>query len=228
MKSKKGIDAGTLLVTLGMFVIFGWLIVTNRITIRNQDEIEELQAAVYDVREDLDGLRTEQEAFREEYHREHEKLAAEVGQIGADQTEIRGNVSNIFYTLRKMTRQKAQEQQNEGREAQQDAEAKKTATSGAGEATQASTDGMRYLGTYTLTAYEWTGNPCANGCYPTEGYTVASNSIPLGTRLYIEGIGERVVEDTGGMSGNVIDIYLGSASACVQFGRQSADVYILD
>ena len=84
------------------------------------------------------------------------------------------------------------------------------------------------LGTYELTAYTWTGNPCANGEYPTDGITIASNTIPLGTRVYIEGIGERVVQDHGGMGGGVIDVYMDSYDACVQFGRQNADVYIVE
>ena len=83
-----------------------------------------------------------------------------------------------------------------------------------------------YLGVYELTAYEWTGNPCANGNYPTCGYTVACNSLPLGTRIYIEGYGDFVVEDRGGMSGGVIDIYMGDVSTCLQFGRRTASVYV--
>lgn len=86
----------------------------------------------------------------------------------------------------------------------------------------------QYLGVYELTAYEYTGSPCANGNMPTVGYTVACNSLPLGTRIYIEGYGEYVVEDRGGMSGGVIDVYLGDAGACIQFGRRSANVYLVD
>lgn len=85
-----------------------------------------------------------------------------------------------------------------------------------------------YLGWYELTAYEWTGNPCANGNYPTTGYTVACNSLALGTHIYIEGYGEYVVEDRGGMAGNVIDIYLGDPDSCIQFGRQGANVYLIE
>lgn len=84
------------------------------------------------------------------------------------------------------------------------------------------------LGIYELTAYEWTGNPCSNGNYPTEGYTVACNSLPLGTRIYIEGYGEYTVEDRGGMAGNVIDIYMGDYDSCIQFGRRSALIYLLE
>ena len=89
-------------------------------------------------------------------------------------------------------------------------------------------DSMTYLGSYELTAYAWTGNPCANGNYPSLGYTVASNSIPIGSRIYIEGYGEYVVEDRGGMASNVIDVYLEDYSSCIQFGRRTANVYLIE
>lgn len=85
-----------------------------------------------------------------------------------------------------------------------------------------------YAGVFELTAYEWTGNTCANGNYPTTGYTVASNYFALGTVLYIEGYGTYVVEDRGGMANSVIDIYMGDYNTCIQFGRQSANVYIVE
>lgn len=88
--------------------------------------------------------------------------------------------------------------------------------------------GLSYLGTYELTAYAWTGNPCANGNYPQVGYTVASNSIPMGSRILIEGYGEYVVEDCGGMAGNVIDVYMGDYDTCIQFGRRTAEVYLIE
>jgi len=89
-------------------------------------------------------------------------------------------------------------------------------------------NGMTYVGYYELTAYEWTGNTCANGNYPTTGYTVACNSLPLGTTIYIEGYGTYVVEDTGGMGGGVVDIYMGDVDTCIQFGRQGANIYIVN
>lgn len=85
-----------------------------------------------------------------------------------------------------------------------------------------------YLGSYQLTAYAWTGNRCANGNYPSCGYTVASNSIPMGSRIYIDGYGEYVVEDRGGMASNVIDVYMGDYNTCIQFGRRTADVYLIE
>lgn len=85
------------------------------------------------------------------------------------------------------------------------------------------------LGTFQITAYEWTGSPCANGRYPTEGYTVACNSLPLGTRVYIEGVGERVVEDRGASwhASNWMDLYLGDVASCSAWGVQNRTVYRL-
>ena len=87
---------------------------------------------------------------------------------------------------------------------------------------------MSLVGTYQLTAYIATGNCCASGVYPTVNHTVACNSLPLGTRIYIEGYGEYVVEDTGGMGGGVIDVFVGSYGEAISFGRRSANVYIIE
>lgn len=84
-----------------------------------------------------------------------------------------------------------------------------------------------YLGTYKCTGYVATGNTCANGNYPTSGYTIASNSLPIGTRVYIEGIGERVVEDTGGMANNVIDVFVDSTSEAYSL-TGNYEVYIVE
>ena len=85
-----------------------------------------------------------------------------------------------------------------------------------------------YIGTYEITAYEWTGNPCANGNYPTEGWTVACNDLPLGTTVYIDGVGYRTVEDTGGGGYGWMDLYLGDVSSCYEWGRQYRDVWIVE
>ena len=88
---------------------------------------------------------------------------------------------------------------------------------------------LEYLGTFEMTAYEWTGNPCANGNYPEGGYTVACNSLPLGTTVYIEGVGYRVVEDRGAdwHGSNWMDLYLGDVDSCYEWGVRSVDVYIV-
>ncbi len=84
-----------------------------------------------------------------------------------------------------------------------------------------------YIGSFQLTAYcncslccgKWAGGPTASGTTPTEGRTVACNSIPMGTHIIINGH-EYIVEDTGAMGNNVIDIYMASHSAGNQFGRK--------
>lgn len=96
------------------------------------------------------------------------------------------------------------------------------------EVQETSSDGS-YYGTFELTAYTWTGNPCADGVYPSSGYTVACNDPGLWHRwIYIEGYGTYYVHDTGGMASNVIDVYMDSYDACIQFGRRSANIYIVN
>lgn len=86
-----------------------------------------------------------------------------------------------------------------------------------------------YMGTYELTAYAETGNCCADGVYPSKWFTAASNDPSLWHRwIYVEGLGEFYVHDTGGMSSNVIDIYLGDYDSCIQFGRQIGEVYVIE
>lgn len=96
------------------------------------------------------------------------------------------------------------------------------------ELTESSSDvNGTYLGSVKCTGYVATGNPCANGNYPTVGYTVASNTLPMGTRVYIEGIGERVVEDTGGMSGRTLDVFCNSVDECYAL-TGDYEVYVIE
>lgn len=231
MKSKK-IDLWVLFFTLAVFVLMGWLYSTARQADIQKQEIAELREVNEALRTDLEDLRQMQQKDREELERLSDSVA-DLEALG-DQTD--GNVGRIFYILRKWQREKTQEEEKKQEEAQQATRQVKRARNSSYAATapsydnaqaEAAPEGASYLGNYELTAYEWTGNPCANGNYPTEGYTIASNTLPIGTRVYIEGIGERTVEDTGGMSGGTIDIYMGDPSTCVQFGRQSGAVYII-
>lgn len=90
------------------------------------------------------------------------------------------------------------------------------------------TPGLVYIGDYMITAYEWTGNPCANGNYPSEGYTVACNDLPFGTEVYIDGVGWRVVEDRGGGGEGWMDLYLGDVDSCYEWGVQYRGVYVYE
>lgn len=86
---------------------------------------------------------------------------------------------------------------------------------------------LEYAGTYELTAYIATGNPCADGVYPSTNFTAASNDPKLWHKyIHIDGYGDYYIHDTGGMASNVIDLFVGSYDEAIQFGRRSAAVYI--
>lgn len=90
-------------------------------------------------------------------------------------------------------------------------------------------DEKEYVGEYELTAYIATGKPCADGKYPRAGVTVASNDENLWHKcVYIEGYGVFYVHDRGGMSNNVIDVFVDSYDEAIQFGRRTAEVYVID
>jgi 3D (Asp-Asp-Asp) domain-containing protein len=85
------------------------------------------------------------------------------------------------------------------------------------------------VGTYELTAYIATGSPCADGVYPQTGHTAACNDPALWHKwIEVEGYGIYYVHDTGGMASNVIDIFMGSYDEAIQFGRRTAEVYIIE
>jgi len=96
---------------------------------------------------------------------------------------------------------------------------------------------MVYVGEYTVVAYCTEqyphicgGNPTtASGELVTPGVTVAADPavLPLGTRVYIDGIGERVVQDTGGaIHGQKIDLAVESHAEAVDWGVQHKGVWI--
>lgn len=53
--------------------------------------------------------------------------------------------------------------------------------------------------------------------------------MPFGTKIYIDGVGERIVQDRGGaIKGNQIDLYFDSHQEALNFGRQTKQVTILN
>jgi len=68
------------------------------------------------------------------------------------------------------------------------------------------------------------------GTRPVEGRTVAADPrlFPIGTRLWIEGLGERVVQDVGsGVKGAHLDVYVGDHQRALRLGRRQARVRVL-
>ena len=91
-----------------------------------------------------------------------------------------------------------------------------------------SKDGMEYLGTFTISAYNYEeGNyATASGATPVPYQTVAMNILPFGTELYIDGVGYVVVQDRGGFPDDWIDLHIGHDS-CSSWGMPTCDVYIV-
>lgn len=74
------------------------------------------------------------------------------------------------------------------------------------------------------------GNRTASGTRVTEGRTIAVDPsvIPIGWWVYIEGLGFRRAEDTGGaIKGNKVDVYYDSLSHARNFGRKSRTIYVI-
>ena len=53
-------------------------------------------------------------------------------------------------------------------------------------------------------------------------------TFPYHSRMFIQSYGMGQVEDTGGMKGNVIDVWFPSYSDCVSWGRRNVTVWLLD
>ena len=70
------------------------------------------------------------------------------------------------------------------------------------------------------------GANCASGVQPKVNHTVATGSLPFGTRLMIDGQ-EYVVEDRG-VGDFEIDIFVASHEEALQRGLYYTDVYIID
>lgn len=92
---------------------------------------------------------------------------------------------------------------------------------------------------YKVTAYcpcpkccgEWSDGFTYTGDLAHEGTTIAVDPevIPLGTIVYIEGVGERIAQDIGGaIDGNDIDLFFYSHEAALAFGIQYLEVTVVD
>ena len=96
-----------------------------------------------------------------------------------------------------------------------------TTQSNTSTSTNTNTGNLTYIGTYRTTGYDICYSCCgkidgitASGTKATPGRTVAMKGYPYGTKIYIEGVGYRTVEDTGGFHTNTIDILCNNHSEC--------------
>ena len=91
------------------------------------------------------------------------------------------------------------------------------------------------LGSFTLRAYthptaKQSLTRTATGTIPSPERTVAVDPrvIPFGTKIYIEGLGERIAEDSGArIKGRQLDVFLPTVEHCRHFGVQTRDVQVM-
>lgn len=84
------------------------------------------------------------------------------------------------------------------------------------------------------TAYTHSGSRTATGSMPVRNsgglstIAVDPKVIPLGTKVYIEGYGYAIAQDTGGaIKNNKIDLFMNSESECNTWGRRDVNLYIV-
>lgn len=90
--------------------------------------------------------------------------------------------------------------------------------------------------TYVVTAYsvgdDYTpGHGITASGRPVEAQVTAAcpRELPFGTRVEIEGVGERTCTDRGGrIKGNRIDVYIPEISDALKFGKRELEVTILN
>ena len=126
--------------------------------------------------------------------------------------------------------------QAEAENADEAAMTENTDTNAAAEAQEAEAPAEIYAGRFTTTAYcscrrccRGGKNRTKSGTIPQAGHTISADLrvFPLGTKLRINGVVYTVEDSGSGIRGNKLDIFFNSHSQALQYGKRSADVYIV-
>ena len=126
--------------------------------------------------------------------------------------------------------------QVEAENADEAAMTENTDTNAAAEAQEAEAPAEIYAGRFTTTAYcscrrccRGGKNRTKSGTIPQAGHTISADLrvFPLGTKLRINGVVYTVEDSGSGIRGNKLDIFFNSHSQALQYGKRSADVYIV-
>ena len=82
------------------------------------------------------------------------------------------------------------------------------------------------LGVWVIYAYNCADEACvsASGVRAHVGM-VAATSLPLGTVIYVEGVGRLVVADTGRLRANELDLFTERYDDAVQWGKRTRQVW---
>ncbi|MCR9040916.1 3D domain-containing protein [Bacillus sp. L381] len=153
----------------------------------------------------------------------------------------RGSVEKVPENRRTKER-KASTSDRKARKEKQAPEKQPIGSQNAANSSSSGGDRSNDIGVFKITAYtagvESTGKQpgdegygiTADGSTVQEGVTVAADPavIPLGTVVYIDGIGQRTVQDTGGgVKGKHLDIYINNLDQALAFGVQEAAVHVV-
>lgn len=85
-----------------------------------------------------------------------------------------------------------------------------------------------YLGQFTVTCYDNYGHTRSGAMAGPNSVAVDPNVIPLGARIYIDGVGPRTADDTGSaIIGDHVDIWEPSYNQCINWGVRVRGVYRL-
>ena len=83
-----------------------------------------------------------------------------------------------------------------------------------------------FLGSFLVTCYDLTGATASGDMAGPESIAVDPSVIPLGTQIYVQGVGLRTADDTGGaITGDHVDIWEPTYYACANWGAQVRAVY---
>jgi 3D (Asp-Asp-Asp) domain-containing protein len=83
-----------------------------------------------------------------------------------------------------------------------------------------------YLGTFMVTCYDLTGVTASGAMAGPDSVAVDPTVIPLGTQIFVDGVGQRTADDTGGgIIGDHVDIWEPTYSQCINWGVQQRAVY---
>jgi 3D (Asp-Asp-Asp) domain-containing protein len=87
---------------------------------------------------------------------------------------------------------------------------------------------LKLLGNFLVTCYDLTGVTASGEMAGPQSVAVDPSVIPLGEQIYVQGIGLRTADDTGGaIVGDHVDIWEPTYGACADWGAQVRSVYLV-
>ncbi len=216
------------------------------ITLSDLDEISHDTSSMITEATDVNIVRVQTEIITETEVIPYDTVKRSTSRLTTGQTEVitEGQDGELVRTLEVVTRDGVEVSREITSEITASAPVSQVVEYGTGGTISVarSSENLRYSQKIEVvaTAYStegWSNNITATGTVARVGaIAVDPNVIPLGSRLYITSpdgkswvYGYATAEDTGGsIKGNKIDLFFNTQAECIQFGKKSAIVYVLD